>query len=100
MVNGTGWDLIEEVAVKCQIVNEAAEAIWNLFSCLLGECNIQPSWLDCRRINPHFPYWPVCSKFLLCFSCIFFSVIMEKCHSDCNCSAAMWAVSYMPISML
>lgn len=61
IVNGTGWDLIEEVAVKCQIVNQAAEAIWNLFSCLLEECDILPSWLDCRRVNPHFPYWHLCA---------------------------------------
>lgn len=65
MVRGTRADLIKEVAVKCQIVNQAAAAVWNLFSCLLGECNIQPSWLGSRRINPHFPYWPMCLQLLL-----------------------------------
>lgn len=45
-----------------------------------------PTWLGQRnKINPHFPYWPVCSKPSdMCLTCSFWNVIMEKRNSHYN----------------
>lgn len=39
------------MAVKFQMINQAAEAIWNVFYCLLRENNVQPSWQDSKGLT-------------------------------------------------